>query len=72
MPLSLESLTEKQVRYCKLNKIPKKSILEGNNPKRKLTKEKARGYRNMNNFITMIYFLCSKLSELSEGIYVGP
>jgi len=36
-------------------------ILEGINSKIQLTKRRARGYRNINNFINMIYFLCGKL-----------
>ena len=36
-------------------------ILEGINSKIQLAKKRARGYRNMNNFINMIYFTCSKL-----------
>ena len=36
-------------------------ILEGINSKVQLAKRRARGYRNLNNFINMIYFLCSKL-----------
>lgn len=36
-------------------------ILEGINHKVQLAKRRARGYRNINNFINMIYFLCGKL-----------
>jgi len=36
-------------------------ILEGINSKIQLAKGRARGYRNINNFINMIYFLCGKL-----------
>lgn len=36
-------------------------ILEGINSKIQLAKRRARGYRNINNFINMIYFLCGKL-----------
>jgi transposase len=36
-------------------------ILEGINNKIQLAKRRARGYRNINNFINMIYFLCGKL-----------
>ena len=36
-------------------------ILEGINSKIQLAKKRARGYRNMDNFISMIYFTCSKL-----------
>ena len=36
-------------------------ILEGINSKIQLAKKKARGYRNINNFINMIYFTCGKL-----------
>ena len=31
------------------------------NSKIQLAKRRARGYRNINNFINMIYFLCGKL-----------
>jgi transposase len=36
-------------------------ILEGINSKIQLAKRRAGGYRNINNFINMIYFLCGKL-----------
>ena len=36
-------------------------ILEGINHKVQLAKRRARGYRNIGNFINMIYFLCGKL-----------
>jgi transposase len=36
-------------------------ILEGINSKIQLTKRRARGYLNINNFINMIYFFCGKL-----------
>ena len=36
-------------------------ILEGLNSKIQLAKKRARGYRNINNFINMIYFTCGKL-----------
>ena len=36
-------------------------ILEGINHKVQLAKRRARGYRNIDNFINMIYFLCGKL-----------
>jgi len=36
-------------------------ILEGINSKIQLAKRRASGYRNINNFINMIYFLCGKL-----------
>ena len=36
-------------------------ILEGINSKIQLAKRRARGYRNTENFINMIYFLCGKL-----------
>jgi transposase len=36
-------------------------ILEGINNKIQLVKRPSRGYRNINNFINMIYFLCGKL-----------
>jgi transposase len=32
-------------------------ILEGTNSKKQLAKNRARGYRNIDNFISMIYFL---------------
>lgn len=37
------------------------AVLEGINHKVQLAKRRARGYRNINNFINMIYFLCGKL-----------
>jgi transposase len=36
-------------------------ILEGINSKIQLAKKRARGYRNINNFISMIYFIAGKL-----------
>ena len=36
-------------------------ILEGINSKIQLAKRRARGYRNIKNFINMIYFLTGKL-----------
>ncbi len=36
-------------------------ILEGLNSKIQLAKKRARGYRNITNFINMIYFTCGKL-----------
>jgi transposase len=36
-------------------------ILEGINNKIQLAKRRARGYRNINNFIAMIHFICGKL-----------
>jgi transposase len=36
-------------------------LLEGINHKIQLAKRRARGYRNTNNYINMIYFLCGKL-----------
>jgi len=36
-------------------------VLEGINAKIQLAKRRARGYRNTQNFINMIYFLCAKL-----------
>lgn len=36
-------------------------ILEGLNSKIQLAKKRARGYRNIKNFINMIYFICGKL-----------
>ena len=36
-------------------------ILEGINSKIQLAKKRARGFRNINNFINMIYFTCGKL-----------
>ena len=36
-------------------------ILEGINTKVQLAKRRARGFRRLDNFINMIYFLCSKL-----------
>jgi len=37
------------------------AILESINNKIQMAKRRARGYRNINNFINMIYFLCGKL-----------
>jgi transposase len=37
-------------------------VLEGINAKIQLAKRRARGYRNINNFITMIYLLAGKLN----------
>ena len=37
-------------------------LLEGINHKVQLAKRRTRGYRNIDNFINMIYFLCGKLS----------
>ena len=37
-------------------------ILEGINSKVQLAKRRARGYRNIRNFINMIHFLCGKLT----------
>jgi len=37
-------------------------VLEGINNKIQLAKRRARGFRNLDNFINMIYFLCSKLN----------
>ncbi len=37
------------------------AILESINNKIQMTKRRARGYRNTDNFINMIYFLCGKL-----------
>jgi transposase len=37
-------------------------ILEGINSKVQLAKKRARGYRNTENFINMIYFLCGKMT----------
>ena len=36
-------------------------ILEGINSKIQLAKKRARGYRNIDNFINMIYFIAGKL-----------
>ena len=37
------------------------AILESVNNKIQMAKRRARGYRNVDNFINMIYFLCGKL-----------
>ena len=37
------------------------AILESINNKIQMAKKRARGYRNTDNFINMIYFLCGKL-----------
>ena len=44
------------------------AILEGINNKVQLAKRRARGYRNIQNFINMIYFLCGKL-KFSYPLY---
>jgi transposase len=36
-------------------------VIEGINNKIQLAKRRARGFRNIQNFINMIYFLCGKL-----------
>ncbi|MCH7411845.1 transposase, partial [Belliella sp. DSM 111904] len=36
-------------------------VLEGINSKIQLAKKRARGYRNISNFINMIYFISGKL-----------
>jgi transposase len=36
-------------------------ILEGINSKIQLAKKRARGYRNIENFINMIYYTCGRL-----------
>ncbi|MGB5989780.1 MAG: transposase [Marinifilaceae bacterium] len=38
-----------------------KDKLEGINSKIQLAKKRAKGYRNIDNFIYMIYFTCGKL-----------
>ena len=38
------------------------AILESINSKIQLAKRRARGFRNINNYINMIYFLCGKLT----------
>jgi transposase len=43
-------------------------ILEGINNKIQLAKRRARGYRNINKFINMIYFLCGK-SKFDYPLY---
>lgn len=47
------------INFC-VTKISN-GILEGINNKIQFAKRRARGYRNSDNFINMIYFLCSKL-----------
>jgi len=37
-------------------------VLEGINSKVQLAKRRARGYRNLSNFISMIYFICGKMT----------
>ncbi len=44
-------------------------ILEGLNSKIQLAKKRARGYRNINNFINMIYFICGKL-KFNHPLYL--
>jgi transposase len=38
------------------------ATLERINSKIQLAKRRARGFRNINNYINMIYFLCGKLA----------
>lgn len=45
-------------------------ILEGINSKIQLAKKRARGYRNINNFINMIYFLCGKLDLTYPQVFI--
>lgn len=45
-------------------------ILEGINSKIQLAKKRARGYRNVNNFINMIYFLCGKLKLAYPQVFI--
>lgn len=46
------------------------SILEGINSKIQLAKKRARGYRNVNNFINTIYFLCGKLNFSYPRVFI--
>jgi len=45
-------------------------IVEGINSKIQLAKKRARGYRNVNNFINMIYFLCGKLNFSYPRVFI--
>ncbi len=45
-----------------INSSISNGILEGINSKIQLAKKRARGYRNINNFISMIYFIAGKLN----------
>ena len=45
-------------------------ILESINSKIQLAKKRARGYRNIDNFINMVYFLCGKLKFKLPHDYV--
>jgi transposase len=45
-------------------------VLEGINSKIQLAKRRARGFRSLETFINMIYFLCGKLSFSYPRIYV--
>jgi len=47
------------VNYLKSNMTT--GVIEGINNKIQLAKRRARGYRNIDNFVNMIYFLCGKL-----------
>jgi transposase len=38
------------------------AILEGSNSKISITKSRARGFKNMSNFMNMIYFVCGELA----------
>jgi len=46
------------------------AILESINSKIQMAKRRARGYRNTDNFINMIYFLCGKL-KFDYPLYVA-
>jgi len=56
------------INYVK-NKI-NNGILESINSKIQLAKKRARGYRNIDNFINMVYFLCGKLNFKFPHDYV--
>lgn len=45
-------------------------ILEGINSKIQLAKKRARGFRNVNNFINMIYFLYGKLNFTYPQVFI--
>ncbi|MCB0522257.1 MAG: transposase, partial [Saprospiraceae bacterium] len=40
------------------------------NSKIQLAKKRARGYRNLHNFINMIYFLCGKLNLSYPQVFI--
>jgi hypothetical protein len=50
------------VYYNYFQTLRTNAILEGFNSKISIIKSRARGFRNMRNFMNMIYFVCGELS----------